>query len=125
MEDIIIRLGEDLLGRMTGPMEFRLYLQPAVAVLYAFRDGRRDALTGRSPYLWSLATNYGGRIALLREGWQSVARIFILAILIDLIYQHLALPEIYPGEALIASFILAVIPYLLLRGPVNRFWPRR
>jgi hypothetical protein len=34
----------------------------------------------------------------------------------------------YPGEALIVAFILACVPYLLLRGPVNRMgrrWQRR
>jgi hypothetical protein len=125
MEGILIRVWEDLLGRLTGPLEFRLYLQPTIAFLYALRDGRRDALAGRPPYLRAIITNHGHRGELFREGWKSVARLFFLAVIIDLIYQHLALPTIYPGEALIISFTLALIPYLLMRGPVNRLWPHR
>jgi hypothetical protein len=125
MEDILARTGVDLLGRLTGPLEFRLYLQPAVAVIYAFRDGRRDTIAGRTPYLRELITNPRQRVELLNEGWKSVSRVFLLAVIIDITYQHLALPRIYPGEAMITSFTLAVIPYLLLRGPVNRIWRRR
>jgi hypothetical protein len=125
MEDILARIGADLLGRLTGPLEFRLYLQPAVAVIYALRDGRRDAIAGRTPYLLELIANPLRRGELLYEGWKSVSRVFLLAVIIDLIYQHLALPAIYPGEALVTSFALAVIPYLLLRGPVNRIWRRK
>jgi hypothetical protein len=125
MEDILARTGADLLGRLTGPLEFRLYLQPAVAVIYAFRDGRRDAVAERPPYLRELIANPLRRGELLYEGWKSIARVFLLAVIIDVVYQHLALPAIYPDEALIASFTLAVIPYLLMRGPVNRIWLRR
>lgn len=125
MEDILARTGADMLGRLTGPLEFRLYLQPAVAVIYALRDGRRDAIAGRTPYMREVMTNPLQRGELMYEGWKSISRVFLLAVIIDVIYQHLALPTIYPDEALIASFTLAVIPYLLLRGPVNRLWRRK
>jgi hypothetical protein len=125
MDDIFARTGVDLLGRLTGPLEFRIYLQPAVAVIYALRDGRRDAIAGRTPYLQELLTNPLQRGELLNGGWKSLSRVFLAAVIIDIIYQHLALPTIYPGEALLASFTLAVIPYLLLRGPVNRIWRHR
>jgi hypothetical protein len=38
----------------------------------------------------------------------------------DVIYQWIVQRWIYPGETLIVAMALAVIPYLLLRGPVNR-----
>jgi hypothetical protein len=49
-----------------------------------------------------------------------VGRVFILAIVLDGVYQFIALRWFYPGEAILVAIILAIIPYLLVRGPVNR-----
>lgn len=54
MEEIITRVFENMLGRVHGAMHFRIYVQPAMAVIFAILDGRRDALEGRVPYFWSL-----------------------------------------------------------------------
>jgi hypothetical protein len=46
----------------------------------------------------------------------------------DAIYQFLVLRWFYPGEALVTAFVLAVLPYLLIRGPaarIARHWNRR
>ncbi len=124
MQDMMIRIFDNLLGRVSGPMHFRLYLQPAMAILFAIRDGRKDAREGRVPYFWSLFTQPGHRAALLREGWKSVGKVFILALVLDAIYQAIELHWFYPGEALLVAFLLAVIPYVLLRGPANRIIAR-
>jgi hypothetical protein len=46
MNDILVRIWENLGGRVGGPMSFRLRLQPAVAALLAIRAGMQDARTG-------------------------------------------------------------------------------
>jgi TRAP-type C4-dicarboxylate transport system permease large subunit len=124
MEDQLTRFVEDLVGRIGGPMSFRLVIQPMMAVVFAILDGRQDALEGRVPYFWALFTDPGHRRELLRDGWKSVGKIFIIAIVLDGIYQYMVLGWFYPGEALVVAFVLALVPYLLLRGPVNRllFW---
>jgi len=38
----------------------------------------------------------------------------------DVIYQLIVVGWIYPFETLTVSILLAVIPYLVIRGPVNR-----
>jgi hypothetical protein len=38
----------------------------------------------------------------------------------DVLYQWRVLDTFYPGEALLVALLLAVLPYLLLRGPVSR-----
>jgi hypothetical protein len=43
-----------------------------------------------------------------------------MAVLIDAVYQYIQLSWFYPGEALIVAFVLAFLPYLLIRGPINR-----
>jgi hypothetical protein len=46
----------------------------------------------------------------------------------DAIYQFIVLRRFYLGEALVIAFVFAVLPYLLIRGPVARIarrWNRR
>jgi len=128
MEEMIVRGWNNIVSRFGGPMTFRVILQPAMAALLAFIAGLRDAREHRPPYLWTLVTDPSQRGDLLRDGWKAIARVFILAIVMDLIYQLVVLRWLYPFELLIVAVLLAVVPYLLLRGPVNRvasWWYRR
>ena len=120
MEEFITRVLTRLSDRVGGPMTFRIVLQPLMAGLLAMRAGLKDAREGRPPYLWTILTDSTQRVALVREGWKAVARIFVLAIVMDVIYQWIVQRWIYPGETLIVAVALAVFPYLLLRGPINR-----
>jgi hypothetical protein len=120
MDHLFARVGEQLLARVTGPMKFRLVLQPAMAIFFAVRGGLKDAREGKPPYFWGLFTDRGEREAMLKNGWKSVGRVFILAVVLDAIYQFIELRWFYPGEAVIVAIILAIVPYLLVRGPVNR-----
>ena len=120
MRDMILRALTNLVARVGGPMTFRIILQPLMASLFAFRDGLRDAREGRPPYLWTLITDPLQRIDLIRQGWTAVGRVFILAIVMDVIYQLIVVGWIYPFEMITVAIVLAVIPYLVIRGPVNR-----
>jgi hypothetical protein len=120
MEELFTRLWNDLIGRIGGPMSFRLILQPAMALIFAIRDGLRDAREGRPAYFYSLFTQPENRRRQLREGFKAVSRVFALAIVIDFIYQVIVLRWFYPLQALIVALVLAFLPYILLRGPVNR-----
>ena len=120
MEELITRVLTGLSDRVGGPMTFRIILQPLMAGLLALRAGIKDAREGRPPYFWTILTDSTQRMALVREGWRSVARVFVLAIVMDVIYQLIVRRWIYPGETLIVAVVLAVFPYLLLRGPINR-----
>src|SRR5215475_8953056 len=120
MEEYFTRLWNDLIGRIGGPMSFRLILQPAMALIIAIRDGLKDAREGRPAYFYSLFTQPENRRRQLREGFKAVARVFALAIVIDFIYQVIVLRWFYPFQALIVALALAFLPYILLRGPVNR-----
>ena len=127
MEELILRGWEGLLDRVGGPMTFRLILQPLMATLLAVRAGLKDAREGRPPYFWTLMTDSAQRVDLLREGWRSIARVFILAVVMDFIYEWVMGRWFYPLETLVVAILLAVLPYLLLRGPVNRIarrWTR-
>jgi hypothetical protein len=114
------RVGTQLLARVTGPMKFRLVLQPCMAAFFAIRSGLADARTGNSPYFWRMCTDPIERAALIKDGWKSVGKVFILAIVLDVIYQVIELHFVYVGEAIIVAIILAILPYLILRGIVTR-----
>ena len=118
--DPIARIIDNMAARIVGPLTLRLILQPSMAVFFALRDGLRDGRDGRPPYFWALLFGSADRRALIRSGWKSIGKVFIMAVVIDAIYQFIALRWFYPGEALIVAFILACIPYLLIRGPVGR-----
>lgn len=121
--DILTRFFQDEIGRLHGAMTFRLFLQPAMACFFAVKDGLKDARNGSPPYFWALLTEPEHRKEFLRNGWKGIGRTFILGLVMDTIYQVWQLKAFYPGEAILTAAILAIIPYLLLRGPVN-IWMR-
>ena len=114
------RLWDDILDRPGGPMTFRFILQPAMAAIAALRDGLSDARLGRSPYLWAIVRGVEGRGGRLWEGIISTARILILGVVMDTVYQLSVLGTFYPGQAAVIAVLLAFLPYLLLRGPFER-----
>jgi len=120
MDHSVTRFTQDLMARVTGPMKFRLVLQPAMALFFAIRDGLKDAQEGSPAYFWALFSDREGRWAKLKDGWKSVGKVFILAFVLDAIYQVIELRWLYPGQAVLVAIVLAIVPYLLLRGPVNR-----
>jgi hypothetical protein len=56
MENLSAHL-DMLIGRVDGPLAFRIMVQPAVAALLAIRAGLRDARAGRPAYGWTVATD--------------------------------------------------------------------
>ena len=117
------RLWSDILDRPDGPMTFRFILQPAMAIIAALRDGVHDARLGRRPYLWALlhgVRDPQGRSGRLWEGIIATARIIILGVFMDTIYQWVVFKTFYPVQAAVIAILLAFVPYLLLRGPLER-----
>lgn len=118
--DVWMRVGSQLVGRVSGPMKFRLVLQPVMASIFAIRSGLADAKAGKSPYFWGLLSDPGQRLDMIKDGWKSVGKVFILALVLDVVYQIIELRFVYPGEAIIVAFTLAIAPYLILRGLTTR-----
>ena len=114
------RFWEDITGRPSGPMAFRFILQPVMATIAAWKDGARDAATGRSPYFWTVLTDRTRRRDRLMEGLRATGKILALGLLMDLGYQAFVLKAFYPVEAIVVALVLAFVPYLLLRGPFAR-----
>jgi hypothetical protein len=101
-------------------MKFRLVLQPCMAAFFAIRAGLQDAKAGRPPFFWELVSNPPQRENMIKEAWKRIGKVFILALVLDAVYQLIELHFIYPGEMIIVAFVLAIVPYLILRGPAMR-----
>ena len=111
---------EHLLGRVTGPLNFRLFVMPTVVTVLAIRAGLRDAREGQPAYLWAMLTQPTERRRLFRSGIKDIGKIFIVAVLLDTAYQLYVLRAFYIGQLLIVAVGCAVVPYVLIRGPVMR-----
>jgi len=120
VEEMLARLIGNLYDRVGGPMSFRLLIQPAMAAFFAVHAGMADGRTGQPAYGWAILTDAAHRRERLREGWRSVSKIFVMAAIIDAIYQVIEFRWVYPLETLIVAFVLACVPYILIRGPVGR-----
>jgi hypothetical protein len=127
MDDLWLRITENLSDRVSGPMHLRFLLQPIMATLLAIRSGLKDAKAGRPPYFWSLIFHPydpSRRREMIKDGWQSVSKLCFAALALDLIYQFIALPSFYLRHAIIVAFLLVIAPYLILRGAVTRLASR-
>lgn len=120
MGEIFHEVWQNLIGRVTGPMWFRLILQPLVAVFFATRSGIRDARAGRSAFLWTTLTDKSQRRDLLRNAWGDIGKVFIFASILDAVYQFIELHRVSVIGMLFVAAALALLPYILIRGPVSR-----
>ena len=110
----------DLLGRSSGPMHLRLIMQPVVATVLAIRAGLRDARAGEPAFLWTFLNNPDQRKRLARSGWADVRKVFFIAVILDSIYQLAVMHAFFAFQTLIVAIFVAVVPYILVRGPVTR-----
>ena len=119
MEDLFQQFIAAICLRLTGPLKFRFILQPVMALVFAIIDGVKDAKAGKPLYLWGLITDPATRKEQLKSGWKSIGKVAILAVILDLVYQFIDKDSVNLLGSLEAAIILAIVPNLLLRGPVN------
>jgi hypothetical protein len=120
MDDFWQLCATQLHDRVSGPMKFRIVLQPIMATYFAIRSGLRDAKSGADPYFWSFLIGRGHRFDLIKDGWESVGRVVLLSAGLDLVYQYFVQSSIHLRAAIIVAFVLAVVPYVIVRGIATR-----
>jgi hypothetical protein len=113
--DIQHRFWSDIFARFGGPMTFRFFLQPTMAAIAAIHDGVKDAREGHKSFFWTAWRHPSQQTGRLREGLISTARIMLLGISMDVIYQLKELDQFYPAEAVVIALLLAVVPYFIFR----------
>ena len=120
MLEMLTRGYEGLLGRSSGPMHFRLIVQPLMATILAIRAGWADAWEGRPIFFWTLVQEPKRTAAMLRNLWRIAGKVFLVAVVLDVIYQIVVFRWVYPVETLIVATVLALVPCMVVRGVGNR-----
>ncbi len=121
MDDIIIRAWQDMLSRVEGPMHLRFVIQPVVALIFAVRSGLRDAHEGRPPFFQSaLSWIREHREYFVAHAWKDIGKVFIMAGVIDILFQVVVFKTVHPLETLFIAISLSILPYALVRGLSNR-----
>jgi hypothetical protein len=112
----------DVVARFSGPGRFRFLIQPTVAILLGIIGGKRDATSGRPPFLWSIVSGGAGWKEALKDGFDTISIMLILGILADIVFQYILFKMVHIVPALLLGPILISIPYALARGSSNRFF---
>ena len=120
MDEIFARGWANFLARLDGPMHFRCVVQPLVAVILGARAGLRDARAGELPYLWAVLRRREHRAERVKDALRDTASVLLVAALLDSVYQVAAHQSIFLLELATTVAVLALVPYLLVRGPVSR-----
>jgi hypothetical protein len=120
MDEILTRLWANLGGRTGGPMKVRMLIQPLMVSFFAIRAGIKDARAGPPPVFWTVLTDAQSRSSLLRDGWKDIGKVFTLAVVMDVVYQLIVDRGVRPMESVVVAILLAIVPYVVIRGPVTR-----
>jgi hypothetical protein len=104
------RIWHQLIDRADAPMRFRFILQPLMAAIVAIRHGLKDARTGRSPYFWTMLGNPRERAQRLNEGLNATARIILLGLVMDAIYQVYRAAAVISGRGSHRRIAVCVYP---------------
>ena len=108
-------------------MKARLVIEPTMACFLSIRAGLRDAREERPPFFRALLSEPSRRREMLGRGWKDIGKVFVLAAILDVIYQWVVIRWVYPGETVILATALAILPYLFFRDTttrIRRSWMR-
>lgn len=113
---------EGLISGLSGKGQFRLILQPTMALILGVRLGIADAKEGKAPFLFRLVSTRHGRWGLFKRSLSDAALPLILALVMDGLLQYLTLQRVRPLQAVVVGVLLVWLPFTATRGLTNRIW---
>ncbi len=120
VRDVFSRGSDQMLGRVKGPLNFRLLATPTMVIILAIITGIKDARAGITPFLQKLFTEPAEWRATLKSGWVSLKKVIILAFVLDILYQFYVFRAYFVFQTVILVAVLAVTPYCIVRGITTR-----
>lgn len=114
---------QGLVSDLTGKGQFRLILQPTMAVILGIRLGVADAKEGKAPFLFRLLTTHERWKLFKRSLWDVVLPL-TLALVMDGILQHMTLGRVRPLAMVVVGALLVWLPFSIARALTNRVWRR-
>ncbi len=115
---------DDLAARITGPMSFRFFVQPMVAIMLGIRDGKLDSKAGTPPFLYNVIFKKENYRSQLRNALHALLKPVIVGIVLDALAQYLIFKHIRPLPALLVGTFIMGVPYSLSRGISNRIFSK-
>jgi hypothetical protein len=126
MEWSLQKIADELVSRVTsGPMQFRLIVQPAMALVLGIRDGLADAKAGSPPFVWGLLFHRQALKPSLKSAVRRLQVPIVFATLADALVQYLMFGYIRPLTAVLVGTLLMGLPYSAARGLSNRMRSRQ
>lgn len=122
MENLINQIINGIDLRIDGPMKFRLILQPLMSLIFAYKAGMRAAKAKDKPFVKGIIQDKDRRKEFTSEIWKDVGKLFILALILDIVFQIIVLNTVHPIGAIVTAVFLAIIPYLIFRGIITRLF---
>ena len=118
--DFLAERFRQIFARAGGPLNFRLVVMPTVVSILAIRAHLRDVREGKPVFFGAFVTSPTERRRLVRSGLKDFGKVFVVACVLDTVYQLIALKGFYPGEMVFVAVMCAIVPYFLVRGPLTR-----
>jgi hypothetical protein len=120
LRDVFARGSDQLVGRLSGPLNLRLVLTPTIVAFFAIRAGWKDARSGKVTFLWTAITDPAVRRERFQIAWASLKRVILMAFVIDILYQFYVFHAYFVFQTVLLVIVLAIIPYILIRGAATR-----
>ena len=95
-----------------------------MAIFFAVHAGLKDARQNNPTFLGCAISNPGSWRARMRLSWKDVGTVFIVAVILDAIYQVSVHSGVFALELLITATVLALVPYMVMRDLVARIAKR-
>jgi hypothetical protein len=89
-----------------------------VVSILAIRAHRKDVREGNRVFWGAFFRNREERRRLWLSGLKDFGRVFLVACVLDTVYQLMVLDSFYPGQLFFVAITCAVVPYFLVRGPL-------
>jgi hypothetical protein len=118
-------IAEGIIERVAGPMGLRFVFQPLIGLLLGVRDGYEDAKKGEPPFIFDIIADREGRREKLASLFVSLSRTITVAVLLDIIAQHLIFDQVRITSAILIAVIILTVPYSLARALTNRIVTKR
>jgi hypothetical protein len=115
---------EGITRELSGKGQFRVFLQPILAILLGTRFGISDAKRGASPFVRRLLLSKSERWRLLGRSIRDVWMPLSLALVMDGTFQYLTLGRVRVSGAIVVGILLVWLPFASARGISNRIWRR-
>jgi len=119
-----VGLWDTITRSLSGRGQFRLILQPAMAVILGVRLGIHDARHGEPPFVLRLLTTPMQRWKLLKRSVREAALPLVVALVMDSLLQYWASRYVRPLAAVLVGGLLVWLPFITARALSNRVWTR-